>query len=113
MIDNTITHEMIIKALECCSYDTYHDCNACPLNEPSSRCIPKLARLARAEIEELEHSEEVLYRVKEQLKETLTEREAEIERLKTNLKEAHIDIREHITRIESLKKSKQRNICRY
>ena len=46
MADKEITSEMIIKALKECSNDTCHDCNACPLNEPSSRCIPKLAKLA-------------------------------------------------------------------
>ena len=70
-----MTDNEIIKALECCEGDDgISYCNKCSLYEYDN-CIHYISQKARevinrqkAEIDELNHDVEVLYRVKEQLK---------------------------------------------
>lgn len=85
MIDREITSEMIVKALKCCSNEAYHDCNECPLNEPSSRCIPKLAKLALELIKNKDVEIDILIRKKHTLRNEIAEKEAEIFNLKEEI----------------------------
>lgn len=92
MSDKEITSEMIVKALECCSNDTYHDCNACPLNESSSRCIPKLAKLALGLIKNRDVEVDILLRKKHTLRDEIAEKDAEIFKLKEEIENLKLKI---------------------
>lgn len=79
-----MTYEEVVKAHECCSRQA--KCMDCPLYDSYGlNCISVL----RHATVDLLHSQK-----------------AEIERLKTNLEEAHIDIRECIAAIDWLHKEK-------
>lgn len=72
----------IIKALECCDKNPDLYCDKCPFKDKPEYCL-KLSKYAL---------------------ELIKNQQAENERLQQNLKEAHIDIKEHMAEIERLTK---------
>ena len=90
-----MTDNEIIKALECHASDAEF-CKLCPLTN-EEWCSVKLAR----------NTLDLINRKDSKIAELTEEnnhQQAEIERLKQNLEEAHIDIREHLSEIERLQK---------
>ncbi len=81
MADKEITSEMIIQALECCSNEERPTCDGCPLDEPSSRCVPKLMKSALELVKSKDSEIDILIRKKHALRDEIAEQQAEKERL--------------------------------
>ena len=104
-----MTDNEIIKALECCSKITFN-CDGCPLKHLKySECYELVIRSTldlinrqKANYEALKAHEEKEHQYCKNVCEP--KYKAEIERLEQNLKEAHIDTKEHQAHIRNLKK---------
>ena len=101
-----MTDEQIIKALEICKQNTI--CKGCPYISIKMGCQVGLIgdaldiiKRRDAEIKERKHTEDVLYRIKEQLKEQLNEQKAEIERLQKAIKVQDIMVEQQDYKIKS------------
>lgn len=92
MINKEITNEMIVKALENCSNEAYPTCTDCPLNEPSSRCIPKLAKLALDLVKNKDAEIDILLRKKHTLRDEIAEKDVEIFKLKEEIENLKLKI---------------------
>ena len=112
--EQTITYNKIIKALECCNaLVKTSTCRTCPLYTFEGDCTTELLRQTVkfingqknkineliAEIDDL-NCNFALWKIS--ALDTLKAKNAEIEKLQQNLKEAHIDIQEKQAEIEAL-----------
>ena len=112
--EQTMTYNKIIKALECCDVLVKTStCRACPLYAFEGTCTTELLRqtvefIKRQKNEINEYITKVddlncnfaLWKIS--ALDTIKAKNAEIEKLQQNLKEAHIDIQEKQAEIEAL-----------
>lgn len=86
MIENKLTDEQVIKALECCTTDKGEDCESCPYNgmyyeQGFGGCCNKLSRDALGLLNRLNAEKEALINGQKTLQKHIAELKAEIERL--------------------------------
>ena len=119
-IDNVLSDEDIVKALECCSnYDV--DCDICPANgycDKDAFCftgvILDLINRLKADKEALIKGQETLMKCIAKKKETIAELDAEVEKLVFHNKELLKDIhRHHDFKIECIKRAKSEAIKKF